>query len=167
MCVCVCVLIILFIYLFLDELGLQSLYGLSLVVASGGYYLLWYASFSLWWLFCCRAHSVGVQASVVAPLGLVAADHQIQSIDSVVVVHRLSCSAACGIFPDQGLNPCPGHWQVNSYPLHYQGNSHCDFNLHFLMAKDIPYASICFLTVPFGKCLSKFFAHLPIGRLAF
>ena len=23
----------------------------------------------------------------------------------VVVVHRLSCSTACGIFPDQGLNP--------------------------------------------------------------
>ena len=21
--------------------------------------------------------------------------------------HRLSCAAACGIFPDQGLNPCP------------------------------------------------------------
>ncbi|KAB0340788.1 hypothetical protein FD754_022828, partial [Muntiacus muntjak] len=29
---------------------------------------------------------------------------------SVVVVHRLSCSAACGIFPDQGLNTCPLHW---------------------------------------------------------
>ena len=26
---------------------------------------------------------------------------------SVVVAHGLSCSAACGIFPDQGSNPCP------------------------------------------------------------
>ena len=26
---------------------------------------------------------------------------------SVVVVHGFSCSAACGIFLDQGLNPCP------------------------------------------------------------
>ena len=26
---------------------------------------------------------------------------------SVVVVHGLSCSTACGIFPDQGLNWCP------------------------------------------------------------
>ena len=25
----------------------------------------------------------------------------------MVVVHRLSFSVACGIFPDQGLNPCP------------------------------------------------------------
>ena len=27
--------------------------------------------------------------------------------DSVVVAHGLSCSAACGMFPDQGSNPCP------------------------------------------------------------
>ena len=28
------------------------------------------------------------------------------SKDSVVTVHRLSCSVACGIFLDQGLNLC-------------------------------------------------------------
>ena len=33
---------------------------------------------------------------------------------SVVVAHGLSCSAACGIFPDQGSNPCPLHWQADS-----------------------------------------------------
>ena len=33
---------------------------------------------------------------------------------SAVVAHRLSCSAACGIFLDQGLNPCPLNWQVDS-----------------------------------------------------
>ena len=37
-----------------------------------------------------------------------------QSTGSVVVAHGLSCSAACGIFPDQGSNPCPLHWQVDS-----------------------------------------------------
>ena len=26
---------------------------------------------------------------------------------SVVAVHKLNCPVACGIFPDQGLNPCP------------------------------------------------------------
>ena len=31
---------------------------------------------------------------------------------SVVMAHRLSCPVACGIFPYQGLNPCPLHWQV-------------------------------------------------------
>ena len=29
---------------------------------------------------------------------------------SVVVAHGLSCSVACGIFPNQGSNPCPRHW---------------------------------------------------------
>ena len=40
---------------------------------------------------------------------------------SVVVAHRLSCSAAFGIFPDQGPNPCPLHWQADSQPLRHQG----------------------------------------------
>ena len=29
---------------------------------------------------------------------------------------------ACGIFPDQWLNPHPLHWQANSYPLYHQGS---------------------------------------------
>ena len=33
---------------------------------------------------------------------------------SVVVMHKLSCSTACGIFLDQGSNPCPLHWQADS-----------------------------------------------------
>ena len=35
---------------------------------------------------------------------------------SSVVAPRLSCPAACGIFSDQGLNPCPLHWWVDAYP---------------------------------------------------
>ena len=41
---------------------------------------------------------------------------------SVVVAHGPSCSAACGIFPDQGSNPCPPHWQADSQPLRHQGS---------------------------------------------
>ena len=37
-------------------------------------------------------------------------------------VHGLSCTAARGIFLDQGLNPCPRHWQADSYPLSHQGS---------------------------------------------
>ena len=33
---------------------------------------------------------------------------------SVAAVHRLSCSMACRIFLDQGWNPCPLLWQVDS-----------------------------------------------------
>ena len=36
------------------------------------------------------------------------------------MAHGPSCSAACGIFPDQGSNPCPLHWQADSQPLRHQ-----------------------------------------------
>ena len=55
----------------------------------------------------CRAQALGVWASVAVARGL-------SSTGSVVVVHRLSCSTACGIFPDQGSNPCPLHRQAGS-----------------------------------------------------
>ena len=41
---------------------------------------------------------------------------------SVVVAHGPSRSVACGIFPDQGSNPCPLHWQADSQPLRHQGS---------------------------------------------
>ena len=41
---------------------------------------------------------------------------------SAVVAHGPSCSVACGIFPDQGSNPCPLHWQADSQPLRHQGS---------------------------------------------
>ena len=39
------------------------------------------------------------------------------------MAHRLSCSAACGIFPSQGQDLCALHWQVYSWPLDHQGSS--------------------------------------------
>ena len=41
---------------------------------------------------------------------------------SAIVAHRPSCSTARGIFPDQGSNPCPLHWQADSQPLRHQGS---------------------------------------------
>ena len=41
---------------------------------------------------------------------------------SAVVAHGPSCSAACGILPDQGSNPCPLHQQADSQPLRHQGS---------------------------------------------
>ena len=41
---------------------------------------------------------------------------------SSVKMHEFSCSEACGIFPDQGSNLCPLHWQSDSYPLYHQGS---------------------------------------------
>ena len=45
----------------------------------------------------------------------------LQSAGSVVVVNGLSCSPAYGIFPDQGSNLCPLHWQADSLLLDHQG----------------------------------------------
>ena len=36
---------------------------------------------------------------------------------SVVAVWGLSCTSACGIFPDQGLNPGLLHWQADFFPF--------------------------------------------------
>ena len=78
--------IILFISIWLCWVVLAALMGFSLVAVSRGYSLV-----------VAHWHLIAV-ASLVAALRL-------WSTDSVVVAHRLSCSAACGIFLDQGLNP--------------------------------------------------------------
>ena len=41
---------------------------------------------------------------------------QLQCVGSVVVALGPSGFSAYGIFPDQGSNPCPLHWQADSYP---------------------------------------------------
>ena len=46
---------------------------------------------------------------------------------SVIVAHGPSRSAACGIFPDQGSNPCPLYWQADSQPLRHQGSPKDDY----------------------------------------
>ena len=51
---------------------------------------------------------------------------------SVVVVHGSSCSVACGIFPDQGSNPCPLHWQADSQPLRHQGSPRSLLIIYFI-----------------------------------
>ena len=85
--------------------------GFSLVAASRGYSLFWCMGFSLQWFLL--SWSIGCRHT-----GSVAVAHRLSSC----VSHRLNCSAACGIFPDQGSNLCLLYWQVNSYPLSHQGN---------------------------------------------
>ena len=75
--------------------------GLSLVVASGGH-----------------SSSRCVGLSLSQPLLLPGTGSRCAG--SVIVAHGPSCSAACGIFPDQGSNPCPLHWQADSQLLHHQ-----------------------------------------------
>ena len=49
-------------------------------------------------------------------------EHRLQTRGSAIVAHGPSCSAACGILPDQGSNPCPLHWQADSQPLRQHGS---------------------------------------------
>ena len=49
-------------------------------------------------------------ASLVAECGL-------KRAGSAVVARGLRCPTACGIFPDQELNRCLLHWQVDSLPM--------------------------------------------------
>ena len=71
-------------WVFVSELGL------SLVAASGGH-----------------PSSRCVGLSLSRPLLLRSTGSR--RAGSVLVAHGPSCSAACGIFPDQGSNPCPLH----------------------------------------------------------
>ena len=82
----------------------------------------------LWWLLllCSRGSKAHGLRSLAAAGGLSVVAPRLQSTGSVVVAHRLSCSSACGVFPDQGLNPCVLHWQVDSLPLSNQGSPDVD-----------------------------------------
>ena len=94
--------IYLFIYFWLCWVFI-SVRGLSLVAASGVHSSLRCAGLSL-----SRPLLLGSTGS--------------RRAGSVVVAHGPSCSAACGIFPDQGWNPRPLHWQADSQPLRHQGS---------------------------------------------
>ena len=94
--------ICLFIYLWLCWVFV-SVRGLSLVVASGGH-----------------SSSRCAGLSLLRPLLLWSTGSR--RAGSVIVAHGPSCSAARGIFPDQGSNPCPLHWQADSQPLRHQGS---------------------------------------------
>ena len=77
--------------------------GLSLVAASGG-------------------HSSSRCAGLSLSRPLLLRSTGSRRAGSVIVAHGPSCSAACGIFPDQGSNLCPLHWQADSQPLCHQGS---------------------------------------------
>ena len=76
---------------------------------------------------CCRAQVLGTWALIVVAPGL-------------------SCSTACGIFPDQGSNPHALHWQADSYPLYHQGSP-----------------SVSYLCVHFSICLTHSLSSSSLG----
>ena len=83
----------------------------------------------------------GHVGSVLAP--------RLWGADSIVVAQGFSCSQACGIFLDEGLNPCLLYWQADSLPLSHQGSRMLFFdtqNFKILIKLE-------FLAFPFyGRC---------------
>ena len=101
-------------FFFFGCVGSSLLHMGFLQLRRAGATLLQCAGFSSRWLLVAehRLQVHGLQqlwcvGSIVVARGL-------QSAGSVVMVHRLTCSRACGIFPDQGSNPCLLHWQADS-----------------------------------------------------
>ena len=105
--------VLLFIYLWLCWVFV-SVQGLSLVVASGD-------------------HSSSRCAGLSPSRPLLLRSTGSRRAGSVVVAHGPSCSAARGIFPDQGSNPCPLHWQADSQPLSHQGSPHKQFLIEIIL----------------------------------
>ena len=108
-----------------------------------------YLGFSWWELFLFQ--SIGSGHLGFSSCDLWALEHGLRSRG-----HGVSCSAACGIIPNQGSNPCSLQWRADSLPLSHQGSpenfifkkqfhlfiifgcadkykviSHCGFDLHF------------------------------------
>ena len=107
----------LFIYLFLWLCWVfVFVQGLSLVVAS-------------------RGHSSSRCAGLSLSRPLLLRGTGSRRAGSVIVAHGPSCSTACGIFPDQGSNPCPLHWQADSQPLRHQGSPAIEFFWYMFFIK--------------------------------
>ena len=113
--------------------------GLSLVVTSSGYSPFRCPNFSLHWLLL-------LQSTGSRHTGFSSCSMWAQQLGHTGLV---SCPTACGIFLDQGSNPCPLHWQADSYPLHHQASP-----ARFLM----------WLPQGFQKCKSRKLPGPPIAQ---
>ena len=92
-----------FMCLFLAALDLRCRVGFSLAVLSGGSSSLQRGASHRHVLSRCRAQALG-------------------HTRSVVVTRGLSFLEVCGIFPDQGSNPCLLHWRADPSPLSHRGS---------------------------------------------
>ena len=116
--------------------------GLSLVAASGGH-----------------SSSRCAGLSLSRPLWLRSTGSRCAG--SVIVAHGPSCSAACGILPYQGSNPCPPHWQADSQPLRHQGSPKC---LIFKIYLDLLCGSkLWFLNLLLSRMICKIFKNRNLG----
>lgn len=106
-------------YVFIFHFGCAG----SLLLHVGSLWL-WCVAFSWQWLLCGREQALGTWAlEAAARRGVVTACGPQGVQASGAVACELSCSAAHGISPEQGLNLCPPHWQADSHPLYHSAYS--------------------------------------------
>ena len=104
----------------------------------------------------------GAWASVAAAPGLGSCSSWVQKTSSIVAVHGLIFSTTCEIFPEQRLNPCLLHQQMDSSPLSRQESLHLVlFICNSLMAVRLS----TFLYAALGRCPD--FCPLLIGWFVF
>ena len=116
-CFCVIELSMSFTYFSMKTLiffSLQLFFKLFLYYAALGLQCLASPFFSCseWGLLSLQ--STGSRASVVAACGLGSPGSGALERGSVIVAPWMPCSAACGIFLAQGLNPWPLNWKVDA-----------------------------------------------------
>ena len=98
----------------------RSLICVCVLTAVGLRWCMWaFSSCFGWWLLCvCGVRALHCGGSSFRStgsrcMGLSSCSRALERC-SVIVECGLSCSAACGIFPDQGWNPCPLHYKADS-----------------------------------------------------
>ena len=95
--------------------------------------ILFACSFALGLHSCAHAFSsrlwkplfVAVQGLIFA-VAFPAVEYRLQVIEAAAMAHGLVCSKACGIFLDQGSNPCNEQWILNHWTtreVQRKGNS--------------------------------------------
>ena len=107
-----------FSLLFFCVLGLLCCTGFPLVVVSRGYSSLSFVGLSLWRLLLLGSTGFSSCGTKAPSSWFPGSGGRLNT-----VVHRLSCSTACGIFPDQGSNWYLLHWQADSLPLSHHRSS--------------------------------------------
>ena len=123
------------------------------------YFLLFVYSWLCWSSLLCMGFSScgewGLSSSC-GRVGFSCGGSRAQSTAPGVVAQRLSHLLTCGILPDQGSNPCPLHWQVDSWSLDHQGSPGPFFIL-----------TVYFLNVKFWDSLYFSVSDLQILTLSF
>ena len=129
-------LIVLFIYLWLCWVFVAAVWAFLQLWRVRATLQLQCTGFSLQWLLLSQiASSRALRLQQLQQVGSVVVVPGLWGTGYIVAAHWLSCSPACRILLDQGLNPCLLHWQVESLPLSHQGSPKPSFFRFFSQAQ--------------------------------